>query len=80
MEAFEFQTTQTNGYIKIPDEYAKQVGPNVRVILMTEKSYSPAKAPVNRSLASLVGVFKNVGEVDLQQSRMERLGKYENLD
>jgi len=39
MQAYEFHTTAKDGFIKIPDEYAKKIASNVRVIVLAgEKS------------------------------------------
>ncbi len=41
MQAFEFQSATRNGFIKIPDEYARRMPPNVKVIILAdEKSKS----------------------------------------
>lgn len=37
MQAYEFNATASNGFIKIPEEYAKKISSDVRVIVMTEK-------------------------------------------
>lgn len=80
MYAYEFHATPTDGYIKIPDEYAKKIGPKIRVILMADDAATIPPAPAKRSLSDLVGIFKACGDVDLRHERMERLKKHENLD
>ena len=37
MQAVQFQTTSENGFIRIPDEYRKLVGLNVKVIVVNEE-------------------------------------------
>lgn len=80
MQAYEFQATAQNGIIRIPDEYIKNIGSEVRVILISEDQSKKRKASARRSLNDLVGVLKDCGDVDLQQIRTERLKKYENPD
>jgi hypothetical protein len=37
MQAYEFNTTAKDGFIKIPTEYEKKIPGNVRVIVFAEK-------------------------------------------
>jgi hypothetical protein len=77
MNAYEFQAIPTNGYIKIPDEYAKRIDSKV---IADDSSAPPQKTSAHSSLNDLIGIFKNCGDIDLQQERTERLKKYESLD
>jgi hypothetical protein len=80
MQAYEFHATAQNGLIRIPDEYIKRVGPNVRVILFADDGPKQKDASARRSLGDLIGVLGNLRDVDLTKARMERLQKYESLD
>jgi hypothetical protein len=37
MQAYEFDTTANNGFIKIPDAFIKKIPSDVRVIILAEK-------------------------------------------
>ena len=80
MQAYEFQTTARDGFIKIPDEYVRKIGSEIRVILFPADEQVSKRISERRSLMDLVGVLKDVGDVDLEKARMERLQKYENPD
>jgi len=80
MQAFEFHTIAQNGFIKIPDEYAEKIGAEIRVILLSDTRSKSDKAPVRKPLLELAGVFKNCGDIDLQEARTERLKKYEDIN
>jgi sugar phosphate isomerase/epimerase len=80
MQAYEFHATAQNGLIRIPDEYIRKVGPNIRVILFSDNRQKTKQPPMRRSLRDMVGVLSDLGDVDLTEARMERLQKYENLD
>ncbi len=80
MQAYEFNATAQNGIIRIPEEYARKIGPEMRVILLPKKDTDSGNKPVRRSLNDLVGVLKDCGDIDLERIRMERLKKYENFD
>ena len=81
MQTFEFHTTVIDGIIRIPDKYVKQIGPDIKVVLYSDKNErQDNEQPARRSLMDLAGVFKKCGDVDLEESRAERLKKYENLD
>jgi hypothetical protein len=38
MQTYEFNTTASNGFIKIPAEYEKKINSDVRVIVLTDES------------------------------------------
>jgi len=78
MQAFEFQTTTRNGLIKIPDEYINKVGSEIRVILLPASISKETSE--RRSLSDMIGVLRDIGDVDLHEARMERLQKYESVD
>ncbi len=80
MQAYEFHTTVKNGLIRIPEEYVKKVGPNMRVVLFPESRPKAKEKSKSRSLSDLIGVLADVGDVDLAEIKAERLRKYENLD
>ena len=80
MQAYEFYTTAQDGFIKIPDEYVKKIGTDIRVILFSTDEPKNRKAPVRRSLGDMIGVLKDIGDIDLAEMRMERLQKYERID
>lgn len=37
MQAFEFHTTAQNGFIKIPEEYARKIPSSVKVIVLAQE-------------------------------------------
>jgi hypothetical protein len=80
MQAFEFQTTAHNGFIKIPDKYAKKIGSEIRVIVLPKASELHEKPTERRSLLDLIGVFKGCSDMDAKEIREERLRKYEITD
>jgi len=81
MQTFEFRTTAIDGIIRIPDKYVNQIGPDIKVVLYSDKSESQDnEKPARRSLMDLAGVFKKCRDVDLEEIRAERLKKYENPD
>ena len=80
MHAFEFRTTASNGIIRIPDEYAKKITSEVRVILYTEEKPEVTMSPARSSLLDLAGVFKGCEDMDVKEIRAERREKYENPD
>lgn len=43
MQAFEFQTTAQNGFIKIPDQYANEIPENIKVIVLAQKKPKTGK-------------------------------------
>lgn len=80
MQAFEFHATTKNGYIKIPKKYEKIVGSKVRVILFSTNQSNNIEHKNKKSLRSVIGIMKACGDVDLKQSRVERMQKYENIN
>ncbi len=80
MQAYEFHATAQNGLIRIPDEYIKKVGSDIRVILFADERPKRKKKSTRLSLSDLIGVLDGAGDVDLDEIRTERLRKYENLD
>lgn len=54
MNAIEFQTTiNENGTINIPNEFAENVGANIKVILLTEKLLKKKEKKVTFNAASV---------------------------
>ncbi len=43
MQAYEFNTTTSNGFIKIPNEFTKKIPSDVRVIVLTEEKPKVSK-------------------------------------
>ena len=80
MQTFEFRATAIDGIIRIPKEYAKKIGSEVKVVLYSDvKTDTQDKTPrERRPLMDLAGVFSKFGDIDLEESRAERLKKYEN--
>lgn len=44
MRAYEFDATAKDGYIRIPDRYAKAITSRVKVIVLTEETESVGKS------------------------------------
>ena len=82
MQAFEFHTTAIDGVIRIPDEYLRQVGPKIKVVLYQDsEGEAQAKNPPKRkSLMDLVGAFKGCPDMGAKEIRAERRKKYELPD
>jgi len=45
MQAFEFQTTTQDGFIRIPDRFKGKMTPNIKVIILSGEQEKPKKAP-----------------------------------
>ena len=80
MQAFEFRATTLNGIIKIPDEYAKKLATEVRVVLYTEDKPEVHVLPKRPSLMNLAGALKGCPDMDVKEIRAERRKKYEDID
>ena len=76
MQAYEFHATAQNGLIRIPDEYVKKVGPDIRVILFADERPRREHKSARRSLGDLIGVLDGAGDIDLDEIRTERRRKY----
>ena len=44
MQAFEFYTTTSDGFIRIPDEYAGKIPAKVKVIVLADEKARPDKS------------------------------------
>ena len=78
MQTFEFSAIAQNGFIKIPDEYVKQVGSRMRVVLYTDGIPEKDLSSEQSSLLDLAGIFKGCENMDVKEIRAERRKKYEN--
>jgi len=82
MQAIEFRTTAIDGIIRIPDEYVKQIGPEIKVVLYSDRKgeAQAKKSPGRSSLMDLAGALKGCDDMDVKEIRAERRKKYENTD
>jgi len=68
MQAFEFQTTAQNGFIKIPDEYVRKIPSSVKVIVLAGEKQKTGK----RNLFPYFGIDTSAFVFDREEAANER--------